>query len=252
MSAKTDELRQPMKVLNRGLAINVSNESALTINGVEYIDKDGAIKLGNSAKTSANIIRGALKLDVRPTNGTTSDYAYQIRANSAKTSGTFLGLDNESHLKANGTATLMSTRGVAVLDSGYTSTNGTIIGTYGQARIDGTFNAPAGFVAGLYGLIEASTAITASHVCAGWLDTHQNNAVTGSYEMLYMTNNGTATLDQFIFMYGKADALFSLNHGEATVAYITGPGTAADGNPIKLKFLHNGTPYFLNGYPTDH
>lgn len=211
-----------------------------------------AISAGNAAKTSQNLIKGRLKLDVRPTGGTTEDYAEQIRANSAKTSGTFLGIDNESHLTADGTATIMSTRGVAVVDTGYTCTGGTVIGTYGQARADGTV-AGSAFVSGLYGLIEASAAITASHVCSAWLDSHQANAVTGSHELLYMTNNGAAVLDQMIFTYGNANALINLDAAVAeTPAFITGPGTAANGTPIKIKIIYKGTAYFLNAYPTDN
>jgi hypothetical protein len=33
---------------------------------------------------------------------------------------------------------------------------------------------------------------------------------------------------------------------------VTGPGTAADGTPVKIKITVNGTPYYINAYPTDH
>lgn len=213
---------------------------------------DTALDAGNDLKTSQNIIRGRLKLDVRPTGGTVEDYAYQIRANSAKTSGSFWGIDNESHLTASGTASVRSTQGVAVLDATFTNTGGSLTGVYGQARSDGTFNNAAGFVTGVYGLIEASAAMTASHVSAGWFDTHQVNAITGEYELLYMSNNGSLVLDQVMYIYGNSNALMNLDYGASTPAYITGPGSAANGTPIKLKLIHNGTPYFLNAYPTDN
>ena len=66
---------------------------------------------------------------------------------------------------------------------------------------------------GLYGLIEASAAITATHVTSCRLDSHQANAVTGQHDLLYMTNNGAATMDQAIYIYGgdKISNLFELN-----------------------------------------
>ena len=48
---------------------------------------NGNSTLGASTKLSQNLVRGRLKLDVRPTGGTTEDYAYQIRSESGKTSG---------------------------------------------------------------------------------------------------------------------------------------------------------------------
>lgn len=173
---------------------------ALTVTGNSTLG--GATNvMGNTAKTAYNKLTGHTKIDNRPTGGTSDDYALQIRSESAKTSGTHWGLDGETHLVASGTASLRGAQGVAVVDSTYTCTGGTLIGTYGQARVDGTI-AGGSFMAGLYGLIEASTAITASHVCSAWLDSHQANAVTGEHELLYMTNNGAAVMDQAVYVYG--------------------------------------------------
>ena len=191
------------KIFNRGVVINVpATKVALKINGLNVFGVNSALYAGNAAKTAQNQIRGRLKLDVRPTGGTTEDYALQIRANSAKTSGTFLGIDNETHLTATGAANVYSTRGVAVVDTGYTLTGAYLIGTYGQARADGTLAGGGSMMAGLYGLIEASAAITASHVASVWADSHQVNAVTGEHELLYMTHNGSATMNQAIFLRG--------------------------------------------------
>lgn len=203
-----------MKVLNRGLKISVpADQVALIINGLNVFGVNNALYAGNTAKTAQNQVRGRLKLDVRPTGGTTEDYAFQIRSESGKTSGTHLGIDNETHLKATGAANIMSTRGVAVIDTGYTATGVSLIGVYGQARADGTLAGSGSMMAGLYGLVEASAAITASHVCSAWLDSHQANAVTGEHELLYMTNNGAATMDQAIFIYpgNKITNLFTID-----------------------------------------
>jgi hypothetical protein len=192
-----------MKVFNRGVKINVpADQVALLINNLNFVGANNALYAGNTAKTAQNQIRGRLKLDVRPTGGTTEDYAYQIRSESGKTSGTHWGIDSETHQKANGTTSIRGVQGVAVVDTGYTVTNGTLIGVYGQARADGAIAGGGGFLAALYGLIEeGGGAVAASHVASLWLDSHRNTAVTGEHELLYMTNNGTATMDQAIFIY---------------------------------------------------
>ena len=235
-----------MKVFNRPVEINTPDDVvALRINGYNVFGANNALYAGNADKTAQNNIRGRLKLDVRPTGGTTEDYAYQIRANSAKTSGSFLGLDNESHLTANGTATLMSTRGVAVLDTGYTQTNGYLVGVYGQARADGTFTGGGGMMAALYGLIEASAAITASHVASAWLDSHQVNAITGEYEFLYMTNNGTAQMDQAIFIY-PGNKITRLLKIDPTDDGMVDDATGKTLTPIKsIKVMIDGVDYYL-------
>ena len=194
------------------------------------------VYMGDTDKIGLNNVRGPVKIDARPTGGSTTDYAEQIRANSGKTSGTYLGIDNETHLVATGTATVMSTRGVAVVDATYTATGSYLIGTYGQARVDGTI-AGGSFVAGLYGLVEASTAMTASHVCSAWLDSHQANTVTGNHELLYMSNNGAATMDQAIYIYGgdKISNLMELN----TVVGMVG-GANGSGADVYINITING------------
>lgn len=201
--------------------------------------------IGNVAKTSYNKLTGYTKIDYRPTDGATNSYALQGRMEIGGTSGAFIGFDNETHLKATGTATVRSTQGVAVVDSTYTATGTTLIGVYGQARADGTV-AGSSFMAGLYGLIEASAAITASHVCSAWLDSHQANAVTGSHQLLYMTNNGAATMDEAIFLYGG-------NNITSFVKFDTCSGMVSDtattsGTSKKIKIDIDGTTYYINAY----
>jgi len=236
-----------MKVLNRGLKINVPADSVgLMINGLNAFGVNNALYAGNSAKTAQNMIRGRLKLDVRPTGGTSEDYAQQIRAISGKATGTFLGFDNETHLAKDGAASIMSTRGVAVIDSGYTATGVTVIGVYGQARADGTLAGGGSMIAGLYGLIEASAAMTASHVCSAWLDSHQANAVTGEHELLYMTNNGAATMDQAIFLYpgNKITHLITI---DPTDTGLVGDATGEALTPIKkINVKIDGTTYVIH------
>ena len=204
--------------------------------------------IGNVAKTSYNKLTGYTKIDYRPTGGGANSYALQVRHNVGNTSGLVSSFDHEAHIVATGTASLRGVQGVAVVDSTFTVTGGTLIGTYGQARADGTV-AGSGFVAGLYGLIEASAAMTASHVCSAWLDSHQANAVTGNHELLYMSNNGAASLDQVIYASGQAEALIHLNTaGGAALNYVTS-GAETGGTAKKIKILIEGVAYYINAYP---
>ena len=235
-----------MKTLNRGLAINTNTEPALLVNGIEIITEDNALFAGNSAKTSYNRISGYTKIDYRPTGGGTNSYALQARFNVGGTSGLFQGFDNETHLTKTGTATIRSTQGVAVVDVTYTATDTTLIGIYGQARADGTV-AGSSFMAGLYGLIEeGGGAITASHVCSAWLDSHRNTAITGSHQLLYMTNNGTATMDEAIFLYG-GDKISKFIKFDTCDTMVSDTAETA-GASKKIAIDIDGTTYYINAY----
>lgn len=221
----------------------IKEDGLITEKGVQLIGDTNYI--GASAKTGYNRLAGYTKIDYRPTGGGTNSYALQGRMEIGATSGAFIGFDNETHLKATGTATVRGTQGVAVVDSTYTATGTTLIGTYGQARADGTV-AGASFMAGLYGLIEASSAITASHVCSAWLDSHQANAVTGSHQLLYMTNNGAAQMDEAIYVYGgdKITSLLALD----TVSGMVADTATTAGTSKKIKITIDGTVYYINAY----
>lgn len=234
-----------MKVFNRPVSINVPDDVvALVINGLNVFGVNNALYAGNAAKTAQNQIRGRLKLDVRPTGGTTEDYALQIRSESGKTTGTHLGIDNETHLKATGAANIMSTRGVAVVDATYTATGVTLIGVYGQVRADGNV-AGSSFMAGMYALVEASAAITASHVASIWLDSHQANAVTGEHELMYMTNNGAAQMDQAIFIY-PGDKITRLLKIDPTDDGMVDSAVGKTLTPVKsIKVMIDGVDYYL-------
>jgi hypothetical protein len=208
--------------------------------------------LGAALKTGYNKILGYTKFDYRPTGGGTNSYAVQVRHNVGSTSGLVSSVDHEAHAVASGTASLRGIQGLACVDATFIATGATYNGLYGQFRADGTFTG-SGFGAAVYGIVEASAAITASHICAGWFDTHQINPITGSYQILYLTNNGSLALDEFVFTYGDAAAFINIDAASAvTPAFITGPGTAASGTPLKIKVIYKGTPFYWNLYPTDN
>lgn len=214
-----------------------TNKDAILNGATNYI--------GLSTKLGNNRLYGYTKVDYRPTGGGTNSYALQIRHNVGSTSGSVISLDHEAHIIATGTASLRGSQGVAVVDSTYTATGATLIGVYGQARADGTV-AGSSFMAGIYGLIEASAAITASHVCSAWLDSHQANAVTGSHQLLYMTNNGAATMDEAIYIYGgdKITNLMELN----TVSGMVSDTAETGGTSKKIKITIDGVTHYINAY----
>lgn len=217
--------------------------ATLDITGNSNLKGDTNV-FGNDAKTSYNKITGWAKFDTRPTGGSANDYSVQIRMESGKTSGSVWGLDNETHMKASGTASVRGVQGVAVLDSTYTATGATYIGSYAQARADGTF-AGSGFMAASYALIEASAAITASHVCSLWLDSHQANAVTGSHQLAYMTNNGAAVLDEVMYVYApNTTAFMELNTCTSFVSATAETG----GSSKKIKITIDGVTHYINAY----
>jgi len=203
--------------------------------------------IGNAEKTSYNKLTGHTKIDNRPSGGTSDDYAQQVRSESAKASGTHWGIDCETHLIVDSGASLRSVQGVAVIDAGKTLTDGGLYGVYGQARADGDV-AGNSFMAALYGLIEASSAVEVNHLTSLWLDSHQDNAVTGLHDLLYMTNNGAASLDQMIYMSGQAEALLSLNTAGGPALNYVSDTAETGGSSKKIKILIEGVTHYINAY----
>ncbi|MCK9598756.1 MAG: hypothetical protein M0R06_06950 [Sphaerochaeta sp.] len=204
----------------------------------------GQLYFNDTAKTAQT-----LKVHNHATT-TTEIGSYEGKSDTSKTSGAFTGLWQDANLNETGTGSATAILGVATNVAGATNTGGTLIGTYGQARSDGTM-AGSAFMTGLYGLIEASTATTASHVASAWLDSHQAEAVTGSHQLLYMTNNGAATMDEAQYLY-CGDKITSYASFDTCSGMVAGPSTAASGTPVKVKITVDGTPYYINAYPTSN
>lgn len=232
-----------------GTTHNVQEDfsAGIKINGTELINSSGYLSsprlTGVMYENDTSSTVGSLKIH---NHLTTAEYNTQLRSEFIGTSGTHWGIDSETHLNANGTASIRGIQGVAKLSTGFTSTAGTLIGSYGQARADGTFNASGGFLVGSYGLIEASAAITASHVASIWADSHQANTVTGEHELIYASNNGAATMDSVMYVYGgdKVTNLLKLN----TVSGMVSDTAVTDGTSKKIKIDIDGATYYINAY----
>lgn len=221
--------------LTGNTVIGDATSDTLTINSKLV----GQLYCNDSAKTAQT-----LKIHNHLT-ATTEIGCYEGKTETTNTSGAYYGLWQDANIAATGTGSATAILGVATVMATKTVTGGTIIGTYGQARADGTV-AGNSFMTGLYGLIEASSAITASHVCSAWLDSHQAEAVTGSHQLLYMTNNGAATMDEAIYIYGgdKITSLMALDTVDGMVSDTAETGGASK----KIKITIDGSVFYLNAY----
>jgi len=204
--------------------------------------------IGNVLKTSYNKLTGYTKIDNRPAAGTSAgSYALQVRGYNRDTSGDFTGVDCEADMYTTGTGGIRGVKGVGKVRAAITATDFSIFGVYGQARVDATgVLAGASQLVGLYGLIEASPAVTATFVCSAWLDSRQANAVTGSHQLLRMTNSGAAQMDEAIFIHGndKITSLIKLDTCSGMVADTAETG----GSSKKIKIDIDGTTYYINAY----
>jgi len=218
------------------------------MNNADYnVGKDSNV-IGNLLKTSYNKLTGYTKVDNRPAAGTSAgSYGLQVRGYHRDTSGNFTGVDCEADLYTTGTGSIRGIQGVAKVRNGITATGSTLIGAYGQARVDSTgVLAGNSFLVGLYGLIEASPAVTANHVTSCWLDSHQAEAVTGEHDLLYMSNNGAAVMDQAIYLYG-GNSITNLMHLN-TVSGMVSATAETGGTSAKIKILIDGVTYYINAY----
>ena len=204
--------------------------------------------IGNLLKTSYNKLTGYTKIDNRPAAGTSAgSYALQVRGYNRDTSGNFTGVDCEADMYTTGTGGIRGVQGVGKVRAAITATDSTIIGVYGQARVDATgVMAGNSFLIGMYSLIEASPALTANHVSSLWLDSHQAEAVTGEHDLLYMTNNGAATMDQAIHLYGGNKITNWIKFD--TCGGLVSATAETGGTSKKIRILIDSTTYYINAY----
>jgi len=171
----------------------------------------------------------------------------EFKTDSASTSGLIWGTYNEATLNATWTESLMANSWIAIVKTGATVTWWDVIWTYSQARVDGS-TAGDSVVTASYNLIEASSALTAGHVTSLWLDTHQDNVITGSYQLLYWTENGATALDQV--MYFRTPWASALMELDTCNAMVSNTATTA-GASKKIAITIDGVVYYLNAYAGD-
>ena len=139
-------------------------------------------------------------------------------------------------------------QGVARLDTDKGMSGGAITGVYGQVANNGTVNGAGIMMNAIYGLIEDGGTYTAvSHLAAAWLDSHLTKAVSaGETEFLYISNNGSTTFNQAMYIYAsnKITNLLRIQ----TAAGMVGENNAGDAtfaNWKAIKINLDGTTHYL-------
>lgn len=141
-------------------------------------------------------------------------------------------------------------QGVVRTIAGHSMTAGSLQGVYGQFCNLGTLNGSGIMANAIYGLIEDGGTYTAvSHLAAAWLDSHLTKTVTaGNTEFLYISNNGSTTYDNGIYVYAgnKITNLFNINTASGMVSdNDAGGGTVDFTNWRKIKIVLEGETYYL-------
>lgn len=225
------------------------------VTNIESYWADGNLYFGEKVDGSYLRLKTGLKVHRRPT---AEAFAAEIKSEFTDTDAAHAAVAITADWKPGGSTPASGTaggvqglQGVARLkSSSYTATGGAIIGTYGQACANGTVNGSGIMLAGLYGLVEDGGTYTAvSHVASAWLDSHLTKTVTaGSYQLLYMTNNGSTTMDQAFYVYAgnKITALMEINTASGMVGENQAGGSTLNFSNYKLiKITLDGTVHYL-------
>lgn len=196
-------------------------------------------------------IQGQLKVHNRPL--TTNVFAVEIKADVKNSTGTYTGAlqcVTRSYPTTDTTAVTVSSGYFSTeLHSGDTMTAGYLIGIYSQAVNQGTCNGAGIMITPQWNLITDNGVYTSiSHMNALWLDSHLTKTITsGNLEFLYITNNGTSTFDNAIYIYGSnaITNLLAINTCSGMVSADIG-ATAIHKTVCKsIKIDLDGTTFYL-------
>lgn len=178
----------------------------------------------------------------------TESYGAQFRTEYNAATGDFFGIDAEAHQQVSRTGG--GVRGLSmcarVVAGTTVSSTANIIGGHFLLDNDGTLNG-TGLHAALVAKVDAGGTFTAvGHLASLWVDSLQEGTVTGSHELIYMTNNGASTMDQAIYLYGgnKISKLMELN----TCGTMVGNKVDADvtfAHYKKIAITIDGAAYWL-------
>lgn len=237
--------------LATGKTITMAGNATFTVGSID------------SGSTSQLYVKGKAMVHL---HDTTNGYGLEVKTNFNGTTTAHFGITSTVEYEPTGnTATaggVQGLQGVGRLAAGKTVTGGSIIGTYGQACNLGTINGSGVMVAGLYGLVaDGGTYTSASHVCSLWVDSHVTKVVGGEHELIYMTNNGTTTMDSAIYVDLSAAAKFTnlLKFSAVQTPLVANalvPAAAPDagtvGADLAIIVDVGGTPYYIPMYNTLH
>lgn len=232
--------------------ISITNMVDLTTTGNTIIGDAWTDTLTVLAKLTGQLYcndsgKSAQTLKIHNHLNTSSIWGAEFKTDTENTSWVYFWIYNEGILNKTGTASITTWIDRTVIASGATITGGTIIGHNWQVQVLGTV-VWSWFVAWGYFLIETSTAMTASHVCSIWADSHMAEAVTWSHELIYGSNNWATSLDQVMYFSWQAEALLHLNTaGWPALNYVS--ATAETGwSSKKIKILIEWVVHYINAY----
>ncbi len=222
--------------------------TGITASGNTILGTDSDNSITFNAKLAGQLYRNETGVDSKSlklhNHDTAATMNNEFKYETINTSGSNYGTWNECHIAASGTASLRAQTNVAVVEATVTATDTTLIGSYAQVRADGDV-AGDSFLSSIYGIVGASAAMTASHVNALWLDTHMANAITGSYQLIYMTENGATALDQV--MYIRTPGAVAFAEFDTCSAFVSATAETG-GTAKKIKITIDGVVHYINAY----
>jgi hypothetical protein len=181
---------------------------------------------------------GVAKFHNRPT---AADYVVEIKGEPTKTSGAFDGAIATIDAKpsASSTAGIRALSGVARLAATYTMTGGNLIGSYAQICNLGTLNGASILTAAQYSLVaDGGTYTAVGHLAAQWLDSQLSQTVSaGLKSFQYITNNGTTTWDNVMYVYAGNKITNFLTIESTTDSGIVGEPVTSDYTFTKTRLL---------------
>lgn len=244
---------QNLTSLSQNTSGNITLKSAKTF----------TVGVVDTASTSQLYVKGKARVHL---HDTTNGYCIEAKSNFNGTTTEHFGITSTVEYEpTGGTATaggVQGVQGVGRLAASMTMTGGSLVGTYGQACNLGTINGSGTMVAGVYAIVEDGGTYTAvSHVSSLWVDSHVTKTVGGEHELIYMSNNGTTTMDSAIYIDLSAAAKFTnfLKFSALQTPLVANalvPAAAPDagtvGADLAITIDVAGTPYYIPAYNTLH
>lgn len=220
--------------------------------GILDIVSDSKIEVlvGTTSGTDYFRVKGASKFHNRPL--TTNTFAMEVKADVKNSTGTFTGaIQNTVRSYPTTDTTAVTVTGAyfsTELHSGDTMTAGYLVGLFAQVANQGTCNGAGIIVTPQWNLMTDNGVFTSiSHMCGLWLDSHVTKTITsGSFELLYMTNNASTTMDQAIYLHGNDKITNFITFGSCS-GMVSATATTS-GSSIKIKIVNGGTTYYINAY----
>jgi len=206
---------------------------------------------GDGNETVGQFTGGVVKVHNR--TSTTGGYSLEVKGEPTQLSGTFFGVETTVDHKPSAATSALGARGnggICRLAATYTMTSGSLVGSYGQVCSLGTLNGSGIMVSGSYSLVaDGGTYTAVSHINAAWLDSQLAQTITaGKSEFLYITNNGSTTFDNALYVYAgnKITNLFEINTASGMVgANQAGGSTLNFTNYRLIKIVLEGETYYL-------